>query len=410
MAKLAAILVLLCPVVWAADPPLHTARPGSSANQIYVQFETPNALSDCDVEFPRNSSCSGPAPSIAPWAVVVFDGLGNPVVATVSTAKDSLGNLQANGVVTITLGAPIPATFSRVDVTFTRGKAPHASFTPKTPSRNHWISPSKTKDDSDVYISGTFAPAEGTSPSYTIDSKGKYVLKSFGRNGSSTLSATGDVSTDNKKTADPDSFHWSIPVQHVWVNNSSVQWGLLGMELDKKANAINLVSAPSATWAFVHNFYVKDTAHGSLPRVSASFELDFSGGLEFGDNVRNDFAVVNKTSSGEGWFLRGVPSTTASLVVPRILRLNRISVSSSYTGRIPTSDELFLETRNQKKPVPLLTSQTRLYVENNLQFMFTDYIGMQIKHKYGSLPPAFSFVNNSGAVGLVIAFKQTRVP
>lgn len=409
MAKRATILLICCSVLWAAEPTLHTVRRGSSPNQIFVQFETPNALSDCDVEFPRNATCPGPNPTTAPWSVVIYNNAGNPTVASVSTVRDALGNIRANGVVTVTLNTPIPSDFSRVDVTFTKGKAPHAALIRNTPATKHWISASKTKDDSDVYISGTFSPAQGTSPSYTIDSKGKYVLTSFGHNGSSTLSATGDISTDNKKTADPDSFHWSLPLQHVWVQNSSVQWGLIGMELDKKANAMNLVSAPSATWAVVKDFFVRDAQSG-LPRLSASVGMDFSGGLEFGDNFRNDFAVVNKTNKGEGWFLRGVPSTSAYLIIPQVLHLSKISLTSSYTARIPTRDELFLETRNKKTPVPLLTSQTRHYIENSLQFMFTDYVGIQIKHKYGSLPPAFSFVDNSGSIGLVIAFKETRIP
>ena len=394
---------------WAADPKLHTARPTTSPNQIYVQFETPVALTDCDVEFPQQPGCPVPT-SAAPWSVVVYDGSGNPTVATVSTVKDVVGQFQANGLLTMTLTQPIVAAFSRVDITYTRGKAPHVSLAPAVTPPKHWISPAKTKDDSDVYISGTVAPAQGTSPSYTIDAKGKYTILSFGKNGASTLSALGEISTDNKKTADPDSFRWSIPLQRVSPHNYSEQWSLVGMELNKKADVINLVSAPSFTWSFTHNFFVVDKTHNGVSRVAASFGMDFTGGLEFGDNLRNEFAVVKKSNTGEGWFLRGVPGATAYLIIPQVLHLSKISLSSSYTARIPTRDELFLETRNQKTPLPLLTSRTRHYVENSLQFMFTDYFGLQIKHKYGSLPPAFTFVQNSGSIGLVIAFKETRVP
>jgi hypothetical protein len=78
------------------------------------------------------------------------------------------------------------------------------------------------------------------------------------------------------------------------------------------------------------------------------------------------------------------------LIVPEVFHLNKIALGSSYTARIPTTDELFLETRHTANPVPLLTSQTRHYLENNIQFMASEYVGFQIKHQYGSLPAAFT--------------------
>lgn len=51
-----------------------------------------------------------------------------------------------------------------------------------------------------------------------------------------------------------------------------------------------------------------------------------------------------------------------------------------------------------------------LLPKNTLNFMITEYVGIQIKHQYGSLPPAFNFVQNSGSIGLVFGLKETRVP
>jgi hypothetical protein len=119
---------------------------------------------------------------------------------------------------------------------------------------------------------------------------------------------------------------------------------------------------------------------------------------------------VNKNNRGEGGFFRGVPSATAYLIVPDILKLNKVAISSTYTVRILTRDELFLETRNTKDAIPKLMSGTRHYLENKIQFMLTEYIGFQIKHKYGELPPAFKFANHSVSIGLLFAFSQTKVP
>jgi hypothetical protein len=405
---MACLLLLFPTFVLGAGLKLHTAKPGGVPTQVYVQFETPVALSDCDVEFPsRKTGCTSVAP---PWEVVIYDAGGTPIQNTVVAAVDPIGHFPANGLVTLTLQDPIIAGYSRVDITFSKGNAPHISIENSATPTKKVFSAAKTKDDSSVYVSGTFSPAVGTSPSYTIDSKGQYGLLSFGKNRTSTLSATGDINTDNKKTADPDSFHWATPVQHVSERPYTEQWSLIGMELNKKGNAINIVSSPSVTGSIGHAFFYQDRKHGGVEAVAASIGLDLTAGIEFGTNVRNQYAITNKSLAGEGWFFRGAPAAIAYLIIPQVLHLSRISLTSSYVARIPTTHELFLETRHTKTPLPELTSKTRHYVQNTLSFMFTDYFGIQVKHQYGSLPPAFNFVQNSGSVGLVFAFKQTRVP
>jgi hypothetical protein len=302
--------------------------------------------------------------------------------------------------------------FSRIDITFTNvkgGSLPHFSVEKAAKPTTSWVKPAKTKNDSNVYISGTFAPAGGSSPTYTIDSKGNYMLHSFAKGGY-TVSATGDVDTDKKKTADPDSFHWAIPVQYVSTANYTVQFPTIGMELDKKGNVVNLVSAPNITYGLGHVFLTPDTKNPGAKKVSASIGLDLSGGVEFGSNLVNDYTVANKTLGGQGWFFRGVPSASAYLIIPKVLHLSKISVTSSYIARIPTTDEVFIETRHTAKPFPELTDRTRNFVQNAVNFMITDYVGIQIKHQYGSLPPAFSFVQNSGSIGLVFTLKEARVP
>jgi hypothetical protein len=393
----------------AAGLKIHTAKLGRQPSQIWVQFETPAVLSDCEIEYPTNNPTNCPQPN-PPWDVIVYDpsGVASPI-KVITSSSQPIGNLPANGLVQLNLENPLPLHFSRIDITFTKRNLPHFSIEPTAAPTAKWISPAKTKDDSNVYISGTFAPAEGGSPSYTIDSKASYVLHSFS-NGAYTVSATGDINTDKKKTADPDSFHWAIPVQHVTKYNLTEQFPTIGMELDKKGNAINLVSAPSVTGAIGHVFVREDTKNPGTKTVAASVGLELSGGLEFGSNLKNDFAVANRTLGGQGWFLRGVPSANLYLIIPKVLHLNKISFSSSYTARLLTTDEVFIETRHTAKPIPELSDKTRNYVQNSLTFMLTDYFGIQIKHQYGSLPPAFSFVQNSGSVGLVFAFKETRVP
>lgn len=402
-----------------AAPKIHTAKVAPGLQQIWVQFEIPVALTDCEVEsIPSGSSphCQTPLRN-APWLVVAYKKDPSTGVETVTninikTSSDFLGHLQANGLVQLDLATAVADGFSRIDITFTNAKGgslPHFSIEKATAPTKHWVAPAKSKDDSNLYISGTFAPASGSSPSYTIDSKGIYTLHSFAK-GAYSISATGDINTDKKKTADPDSFHWAIPVQYASTANWTAQFPTIGMELDKKGNTINLVSAPGITYGLGHAFVSLDAKNPGATKVSVMIGLDLTGGVEFGSNLKNDYAVVNKTIGGQGWFFRGAPSASAYVTIPKVFHLSKISITSSYIARIPTTDEVFIETRHTSKPFPELTDKTRNYVQTAINFMFTDYFGLQIKHQYGSLPPAFSFVQNSGSIGLVFALKEVRVP
>lgn len=396
----AACVALLCLSGFAEDPKLHAAS-GDPKNltQIFAQFDTPvPKLKDCDVEFP--SSCNAKS---APWIVMVYLPSGIVFRDRVTDAKVTRP-FSTRGNVTLTLEHPTTG-FIRVDVSYIKVHT-SASFDAKAdPKTKSVIAACEKKDDCDVYISGAVSSAVGASPNYLIDSKATYQLLSF-HNGGSTLSLTGDVSTANQPTADPDSFHWAIPYQRV--DQFAIEnWSVIGMEFDKTGNAINLVSAPGVTHNLIsHRFLRKSAGQVSDATIRASIGFDISGGLEFGDNLRNQFAVTNKSGRGEGFFLRGVPSASVYLVILKTLGLDKLSLSSSYTARIPTTDELFLETLHQKTPVPILTSKTRHYLEDNLQFMITKYFGINIQHKYGSLPPAFSFVDHTVSVGLVLGFKQ----
>jgi hypothetical protein len=357
---------------------------------------------------------------------VVYDHSGSPVPYEVTRSWVINPPLPSHGLVELELGKPIASDYSRVDITFKKQNFPHFSLekssTPGTqpkPSAAKQLTTCTAKTDTDciLYVSGTFAPGEGTSPSYTIDSVGNY---RFFEGTGFTVSATGDINTDNKKTADPDSFHWAIPVQYVYdcrraqkgvppsskhCLNFTAHLPTIGMELDKKGNAVNLVSAPGITLSFGREYLRKDPKHPGTTMTALSVGLDLSAGLEFGSNVKNDYAVANKTLGGQGWFLRGVPSANVYLIIPKALGITDITVSSSYTARIPTTDEVFIETRHTAKPIPELSSNTRNFVQNSLSFKLSKYIAFQIKHQYGALPPAFSFVQNSGSIGLVFSLK-----
>lgn len=402
-------VVLFCSFAGAADIKLHSvdpappATPGGPITKLYVQFETPVPLTDAQVQ----CSPGGATLCASVWEVALHDSSGTLSITGVTSAVPGR-HLPSRGLVTLTVD-PIAPGFSRVDVTFKRGKNPHITLEPTVRPTKTLIKPANTCDDADVCISGSVTPAVGAGPTYNIDSKAKYIFHAFGETGATTIAASADIKTDNRSSADPDSFHWGLPLQYVSTKPYTWQWSIVGMDFDKKGQAMNLVSAPNVTWIGNHIF-TKPSTIANVTSVLASVGLDLTAGVEIGDNFRNDYAVVNKNNRGEGGFFRGVPSATAYLIVPDILKLNKVAISSTYTVRILTRDELFLETRNTKDAIPKLMSGTRHYLENKIQFMLTEYIGFQIKHKYGELPPAFKFANHSVSIGLLFAFSQTKVP
>jgi hypothetical protein len=404
---LACVALFFPMIARAAGLELHSAHFNDSHTKIYMRFVAPVALTDCDVEFPsRQPGCTA---AVVPWTVVVYDASGSATIVKVTSAVDEVGSIAATGAVTLTLESGVPAGSTRVEVTFNKKNMPFISVDPRAKAPKLITSAAKTKDDATIYLSGTFTAAVGSTPEYGTDSKVNQPLKYFGRNESSLISAAATVQTDSKGSADPDGFSWGIPIQHVFRKRYSAQWSIVGMELDKRGNAVNFVSAPSVSRSLERVFFRTDKKYKDDVRVvAAAVGLDLTAGVEIGTNLRDKFVAANKPGETEGAFFRGAPSATAYLIIPQVLRLKKITLTSSYTARIPTTDELFLETRNTKTPIPLLTSQTRNWVQNSLQFNITDYVGIQIKHQYGSIPPAFSFVQNSGSIGLVFSLAQSK--
>ena len=440
MKKGVACFLLLFPVLAnAASPKLHSAGMGGPANEIYVEFELKGVPVDCAVEFPAPATCP-PVPA-APWTIVVYDSSLHPSVFEVVKSVITGTHFAGSGAVTLTLKQGVPRDYKRIDVTFNQPDYSHVSIEAKptgtappveanapvpagtTPAaapaaapKKSSIEAAKTKDEANVYLSGTFSPASGSSPDYSTDSKVNWPAYYFDKTQSWALALAATVQTDNKGSADPDGFTWGVPIQHVysrlrepvtlWNWPNSAQRSEVGMELDKMGKAVNFISAPSITRGFYHDFKGPDKKRPGLEAVKTSVAIDFTAGVEFGSNLRQDFPIKNRPGEQEGAIFRGVPSATAYLDIPNVLHLSKITLSSSYTARIPTTDELFLETRNTKNPIPLMSSQTRHWVQNTLQFNITELVAIQIKHQYGTLPPAFSFVQNSGSIGLVYAFKK----
>jgi hypothetical protein len=58
--------------------------------------------------------------------------------------------------------------------------------------------------------------------------------------------------------------------------------------------------------------------------------------------------------------------------------------------------------------VTTLKKGTRHYFGSDLDLMFSDPLGISLKYRYGSIPPAFKFVNHAVSIGLTFKIKQAH--
>ncbi len=255
------------------------------------------------------------------------------------------------------------------------------------------------KQGADYSLSGTLVPAVGAKPLYSIDGS---IQHRFIRGNPTSLAFTAVAKTNSSAKPDPNSFGTAVTLLYVPETPFSVKANLFGLEFDKRGNVMNGVSSGSVIWTHFH-----DTVD-SKGHLTSAIGISLRGGVELGDNFKNQFTIANRPGQrGYGFIFRGVPGARLDMVFPVPNSKKAVRFNSSYTIRLPARDEIFLETRlHTQKPVPLLESNPRHYLENNLSFPITDFFSFTFQHSYGSLPPSFQFTNHRGSVGILFQAKQ----
>jgi hypothetical protein len=131
--------------------------------------------------------------------------------------------------------------------------------------------------------------------------------------------------------------------------------------------------------------------------------IDFMAGFEGGHNYRHTLDEDN----GLGNLWRWKFGANVYFVALNPPKLKRIDFSAAYKVRLLHTAEPFTETVGGEE-VTTLRKKPRHYVGSNLDFMFSDALGISLKYQYGSLPPAFKLVNHSVSVGLTFKLKQAN--
>jgi hypothetical protein len=388
----------------ADDGTLHNVtHPKQSPAVLNVTFESPA---------PGRASVS-PAGA---WYVQCYTVAGQrPSVLAVKSAAPS-AEFDRTRLVRLELEQAVPDACSNVVVTWLDGGFASASWARPEgsdasgasnadagggSSHRLFIPVSESGGDPDISISGTVVSGIGMSPLYSLDASGKY---SFLRRSAWELGLSGSALSYSSSTADPDSFRWALNALHTpgTRNGFSQNWDLVGMELDKEADTMNVVTAPSLVWT-------RSWPHFSQGKVRYTVALHLGAGLELGSNLKNGFNAANPGGGdGSGFFLRGVPSGQFFLIIPTSSPNRAIHFTSTYSLRLPARDEVFFRAHDHLDAVPALGTNPRHYIKNELTFMVTDYFGFTLQHRYGSLPPAFNFTDHKFSVGVEFQASQNK--
>jgi len=281
------------------------------------------------------------------------------------------------------------------------------------------FSAATSKSTSDNYISATYSPAFHSAAQYNIDAKGSFIhqwdvfglLSELQRK--PYFGAIATVETDNRPTADPDSFlvsglvEWVLRDKRFFYQRAQgilVNWNVAGLEFDRQTTTKTFISSPIAEIPIRLSPVPKPGSHfflGMFPYF----------GIETGTNLSN---AIN--SGGSGFLLRGVLGTSISVTEKTKWKyLSQIGVSANYTARIPTTNEIFtnvhyISATGKTVSLPVMSSQVRNHVSDELDFTIAKPFSISVKHEYGELPPGFRTVDNKVTIGLTVMLQQNNTP
>jgi hypothetical protein len=324
--------------------------------------------------------------------------------------------VKYNGYVTLTLPADaLKGTLTSLAVSFNFGAL--FPYAPTPPGK--MFSAASSKTNSDNYISGTYSPTLNSAALYNIDAKGSliYPWDLFGLFKSARwkpyVGGIATVSTDNRPTADPDSFlvsalaEWVLKNKRFWRERAQgvlLNWSLAGLEFDRQTTTKTFISSPIVEIPI----RLSGAPHPGTHFVFGAFPYF---GIGIGTNFSN--ALI---PDGSGFVLRGVLGSSASVTEKTKWKyLSQIGVSANYTAFIPATNEIFTNTHyvsatGKTLSVPVMSSQVRNHVTDELDLTVAKPFSITIKHEYGELPPGFRTVDNKVTIGLTIMLQQNNTP
>lgn len=286
-----------------------------------------------------------------------------------------------------------PATH-KITITFRQANFPSVVLAaPAKKGAAKIFTPAKGKSDADLYFFGAATAARGSGPIYTIDAKARYLfsLRRYG-----AIGAGGTFVSDEGSDVDPDSITVAGAYEKVFVlapaTGVIIRSDFFGGEFNKKKDTKNLTTALDAT------LVLPSARFGETNFASINLLGGFEGGKNFESMPDPD---------GIGGFWRWKLGANAYFVALRPPLFSRITFDTEYKLRLMRDFEPFTEKIDGEK-VTTLTKKPRHYVGSDLNLLFSPAYGLSLKYRYGSLPPAFNFVDHKISVGFTLQLKQAN--
>ena len=296
------------------------------------------------------------------------------------------------------------------------------------------VDQAKSRDDADLYLSGTYIAGVGTKPIWGIDAKAGYsaapekfpVLKWFVSRSPANLrfGIYGEMTTNPDTSApvdrtqvDPDSISaYTTLFQTTRLPHNPVFYGMkwevqpIGGEFSRMYPASNLISGGRIRFISVL---------ANQKRWAA--DLIPSPGFEGGKNLNKPGTLFGRSVdlSSYDTIARLRLGADANFYlyrrVPKPGDAYAFTLNGSWVARVPFTAEPFTTTAYLPDPTDATTitrqqvvamrKNTRHYVKIDAAWNITKLFGIQAEYKYGSLPPLFEFVSHQVSVGLL--FKAT---
>ena len=389
IALLVAVLSTLC---WLGTSPVNALEDN---NLVYVIQNVTVSQFGVEVRFahdvPPDDALSNPEN----WLIRTVD-LQTGVQREFKPNSVTMTSTPTGSIPTLVVNPPLNRSTHRISVRFQQPNFPEFTLgeSPKTGAGADFTK-AKGKEDADIYFSGLAAGARGSKPLYSFESKVGYLF-SLGRKGA--IGPRAEVNAASESNIDPDSIKAAVSYEKAFVFGPArgliLRSDALGVEFDKENRNRNLMTELNGT-------LVLPPARLNDNTFAA---IDFMTGFEGGHNYRHTLDEDNGLGGLWRWKF-GINVYFVALKPPRVFK--RIDFNAGYNVRLLHTAEPFTETIGGEE-MTRLTKKPRHHVSSNLDFMFSDALGISLKYQYGSLPPAFKLVNHSASVGLTFKLKQAN--
>jgi hypothetical protein len=270
----------------------------------------------------------------------------------------------------------------------------------------------------DISVSGSFTAAGGSKPIYQFELLSNLYSNAQVFSFNPGISAQVEINQNasppvNRTTFDPDSIQAGLSFQHLYpvrshfldLNGIQFDEALPGGEFTRKDPTSNIVAGSTVKFD-LRSFLVQNhLTYGALNPLI---------GIETGHNLNKPrvFDSVPVDLSQYNAIFRGVAGADGILArKSQDKTVDVWSITATYVVRLPATDEPLVKTLHQVTTVQL-TDRARHWVEvdGSVSPWSFKYLAINAKYQYGSLPPAFNFVDHSFTIGLSLRASQAKKP